>query len=153
MSQHAAAIEWQRAVNALDSATYSRNHVATLAGGQQLKVSASVDYKGDPQCADPEQLVVSSLASCHMLFFLAIADAQGFRVEHYHDTPTGYLEKGERGLALTRIALSPRVTFGGEKLPDAATVERMHARAHKSCFIANSLTAKVTLDLGPDVAG
>src|SRR5690349_17889236 len=78
MSQHTASIEWTRAINASDRKTYSRNHIATLAGRQQLNVSASVEYKGDPQCADPEQMVVSALASCHMLFFLAIADLKGF---------------------------------------------------------------------------
>ncbi|HJV28130.1 MAG TPA: OsmC family protein [Aromatoleum sp.] len=147
MSQHTASIEWTRAVNASDPKTYSRNHVATLAGGQHVNMSAGVEYKGDPQCADPEQMVVSALASCHMLFFLAIADLKGFLVERYTDNPVGHLGKTDKGMALTHIVLSPRVSFSN-KQPDPTTLQQIHEGAHKRCFIANSLTAEVTLDLG-----
>ncbi|NMG74097.1 OsmC family protein [Aromatoleum diolicum] len=148
MSAHASTIEWTRAVNPGDATTYSRNHVATLGAGQKIAMSASADFKGDPQCADPEQMVVSALASCHMLFFLAIAELKGFPVEHYTDHPVGHLEKTDKGLAITRIVLAPRVTFGQGKQPDADTLAQIHASAHKRCFIANSLTAEVSLDLG-----
>ena len=146
MSQHEAAIQWQRAPHPLDERTYSRNHVASLNGEQSVNVSASVDYKGDPTSADPEQMLVSAVASCHMLTFLAIADFQKYRVEQYQDNAVGYLEKAEGGgMAITRIELSPRITFGGEKKPDAAALGRLHAGAHKNCFIGNSITAKVTV--------
>ena len=147
MSQHSAAIEWSRAPHATDPKTYSRNHVSTLAGGQKVNMSSSPAFLGDPDCADPEQMVISALASCHMLFFLAIADLKGFPVARYTDTPTGELGKTEKGQALTRITLSPRVTFV-DKTPDAAALAAIHDSAHKRCFIANSLTAEIILDLG-----
>lgn len=149
MSTHTAAIEWSRAPHPADPKTYSRNHLSTLAGGQKVNVSSSPAFLGDPDCADPEQMVISALASCHMLFFLAIADLKGFPVAHYTDSPVGELGKMEKGQALTRITLSPRVQFV-DKQPDADTLAAMHASAHKRCFIANSLTAEVTLDLGND---
>ncbi|MGJ7530744.1 OsmC family protein [Variovorax sp. GB1P17] len=146
MSQHQAAIQWQRSPHATDSKTYSRNHVASLSGQQSVNVSASVEYKGDPMCTDPEQMLVSAVASCHMLFFLAIAEFQGYRVEQYEDNAVGYLEKAEGvGMSITRVELSPRVTFGGDKVPDNAALNRIHADAHKNCFIANSLKARVTV--------
>lgn len=146
MSQHHAAIHWQRSPHPTDGSTYSRNHVAELNGQQAVNVSAGVDYKGDPACADPEQLLLGALASCHMLTFLAIAEFQGYCVERYEDQATGYLEKVEGvGMSLTRIELSPRVGFGGDKQPDAAVLARLHAGAHKNCFIAHSITAKVTV--------
>ncbi|WP_137893103.1 OsmC family protein [Ramlibacter sp. 2FC] len=146
MSQHEASIQWQRVPHPLDERTYSRNHEALLNGGQSVNVSASVEYKGDPACADPEQMLVSAVASCHMLTFLAIAEFQKFRVEQYQDNAIGYLEKVEgEGMTITRIELSPKITFGGEKMPDAAALARLHAGAHKNCFIANSLKARVTV--------
>ena len=147
MSKHAAAIEWSRAPHAADPKTFSRNHIATLAGGQQVNISSSPEFLGDAQCADPEQMVVTALASCHMLFFLAIADLKGFPVAHYADTPVGELGKTDKGMTLTRITLAPRVTFA-DKAPDADTFAKIHDSAHKRCFIANSLTAEVVLDLG-----
>lgn len=146
MSVHQATIEWQRAPNAADALTYSRNHQAMLNGGQTVDVSASVEYKGDPACTDPEQLLLSALGSCHMLTFLAIADLQGYTVEHYRDTPTGHLEKNAQGkMAITRIELLPVVRFAGDKHPDAAALAKLHAGAHRNCFIANTINAAVTV--------
>lgn len=146
MSQHHAAIHWQRSPHPDDGTTYSRNHVASLNGAQAVNVSAAVNYKGDPACADPEQLLVSALASCHMLTFLAIAELQGYQVERYEDRAVGHLEKVEGvGMSLARIELSPQVGFGGDKVPDAAALARLHAGAHRNCFIAHSITAKVSV--------
>lgn len=149
MSIHSSNVHWRRAAHPHDAATYSRNHVATLAGGQQLQVSASVEYKGDEDCADPEQLLVSAVSSCHMLFFLAIAEHQGFTVDRYDDRPVGYLEKGPQGgPVITRVELSPVVAFVGDKIPDPAAISRIHAGAHKNCFIGNSITADVIINEG-----
>ncbi|MCP5009592.1 MAG: OsmC family peroxiredoxin, partial [Aestuariibacter sp.] len=101
---------------------------------------------GDPMCADPEKVLTSALASCHMLTFLAIAEVKGFSVARYTDRATGYLEKGDSGRPeITRIELQPSIEFAGDKQPDAAAIKRMHASAHRNCFIANSIKAKVEI--------
>lgn len=146
MSVHKAEQFWSRREHDSEPGTYSRNHTLTLNGGQTLNVSASVEYKGDEEMADPEQLLISSLSSCHMLFFLAIAEMKGYRVESYTDTPVGYLEKAPGGgVALTRIELAPQVVFGGDKAMDQQALARIHNSAHKSCFIRNSIKAEVTI--------
>lgn len=150
MSRHSASIHWRHAPHPTEPGTYSRNHIVQLNGGQTVNVSAAAEFKGDPACADPEQLLVSSLASCHMLFFLAIAQLQGYRVEEYDDQPAGYLEKGADGrTSMTRIELNPVVRFGGEKIPDEAALARLHALAHKNCFVANSIKAEVVIAKQP----
>ncbi|RDB41969.1 OsmC family peroxiredoxin [Halomonas sp. DQ26W] len=147
MSVHQSAISWQRNSHETDANTYSRNHCVTLNGGQQVNASASVEFKGDSSCADPEQMLVSAVSSCHMLFFLAIAEFQGYQVESYEDDPVGHLESGDKkGMEMTRIELSPRITFGGDKMPDQKAISRIHANAHKNCFIRNSVTAEVTIN-------
>lgn len=147
MSVHQSVIRWQRAPHSSDASTYSRNHRVTLNGGQQVDVSASVEFEGDSACADPEQMLISAVSSCHMLFFLAIADIQGYRVETYEDDPVGYLESNDnKGKAVTRIELSPRITFGGDKMPDQKAITRIHVGAHRNCFIRNSITAEVTIN-------
>ena len=149
MSTHSSHLHWRRAPHPQDSSTYDRNHVTTLAGEQKLNVSASTEFKGDPACADPEQLLVSAVSSCHMLFFLAIAERQGFTVETYRDRATGHLEKGTSGgPVITRIELFPVITFGGDRIPDAVAISRIHAGAHKNCFIGNSITADVIVHEG-----
>ncbi|RUR31479.1 OsmC family peroxiredoxin [Vreelandella andesensis] len=147
MSVHEAAISWTHAPHAIEPNTYSRNHSVSLKGNQEVAVSASVEFKGDANCADPEQMLISAVSSCHMLFFLAIAEMQGFQVASYQDDPKGYLERnGKQGMAITRIELSPRITFGGDKVPDQETISNIHSKAHNSCFIRNSVTAEVTIN-------
>lgn len=147
MSVHKSAIRWQRNSHETEAGTYSRNHHVVLNGEQQVGVSASAEFKGDPNCADPEQMLVSSVSSCHMLFFLAIADFQGYQVESYEDDPVGYLERNDKkGMEVTRIVLSPTVSFGGDKVPDQKAISRIHASAHSNCFIRNSITAEVTIN-------
>ncbi|QOR40003.1 OsmC family protein [Billgrantia diversa] len=146
MSVHQSAIRWQRNPHETEVETYSRKHQVTLNGGQQINVSASVEFKGDSSCADPEQMLVSAVSSCHMLFFLAIADFQGYRVDSYDDNPVGHLESSaNKGMEVTRIVLSPRITFGGDIMPNQDAIARIHAYAHRNCFIRNSITAEVTI--------
>ncbi|MFT5721579.1 MAG: organic hydroperoxide reductase OsmC/OhrA [Motiliproteus sp.] len=147
MSVHEAAINWQRTGHESEANTYSRNHRVTLNGGQEVDVSASVEFKGDPNCADPEQMLVSAVSSCHMLFVLAIAEFQGYRVDSYVDNPKGYLEGNDKkGKQVTRIELFPRIIFSGDTLPDQKAISRIHANAHSNCFIRNSITAEVTIN-------
>lgn len=130
MSQHHAAIQWQRTPCPLDRKTYSRNHVAILNGQQSVNVSASVEYKGDPMCADPEQLLVSAVSSCHMLTFLAIAEFQGYRVEQYEDYAVGYPEPDSRRGAqeLLRRQISESHCDGGEREGHGLTLAARECR-------------------------
>lgn len=146
MSEHRSKLSWQRRPHPEDAETFCRNHVSTLNGGQIVNVSSAAGFKGDPDCADPEQLLVSAVSSCHMLTFLAIADIKGFTVESYEDDAVGFLEKGDRGMAVTRIELNPKITFSGDKQPDAAALEKLHAGAHRNCFIGNSITSDVVVN-------
>ena len=146
MSQHHSKIEWQRAAHPTEADTFSRNHVATLNGGQTLKLSSAAVYKGDPDAADPEQMLLTALASCHMLTFLAAAEVKGFLVERYVDSAVAHLGKNAEGrVAVTRMELSPQVSFSGDKQPDAEALDKLHASAHRNCFIGQSITSQVTV--------
>ena len=145
-SRHAIEARWFRRAHPEVPATFCRNHEVIVGTGQRLQVSAATDYKGDPALADPEQLLVAALASCHMLFFLAIAEMNGYVVESYIDTATGYLEREESGgFSVRTISLAPQVAFSPEKCPDQQELERMHERAHTRCFIAKSFRGSVSV--------
>ena len=46
---------------------------------------------------------------------------------------------------MTRVALHPAIVFGGDE-PDAAALEQMHDKAHRECFIANSVLTEVSVE-------
>ncbi len=143
MSEHKATIRWSRAGKDFTYKSYSRDHVWSL-NGNDVPASATTAYLGNPNRVDPEAALVAALSSCHMLTFLALAANKGFVVDSYEDAAVGHLEKNAQGkLAVTRVELHPKIAFGGTKQPAAADLEALHEKAHKECFIANSVTTDV----------
>jgi organic hydroperoxide reductase OsmC/OhrA len=103
----------------------------------------------DAAAVDPEEALVAALSGCHMLFFLSLAARQGFIVDSYRDQAVGTMEKDGNGvMSMTRIALRPEISFGGERAPDAAELADLHHRAHAQCYIANSIKAQVSIEGG-----
>jgi len=144
MSEHKATISWTCESADFSYNTFSRDHVWRFENGVEIPASAAPQYLGDSARVDPESALVAALSSCHMLTFLALAANRGFVVDGYEDPAVGHLEKNASGkLAVTRIELRPRVSFSGEKQPTRADIDRLHEKAHKECFIANSLLAEV----------
>jgi organic hydroperoxide reductase OsmC/OhrA len=143
MSEHKATIKWSRGGKDFTYKTYSRDHVWSL-NGNDVPASATTAYLGNPSRVDPEAALVAALSSCHMLTFLALAATKGFVVERYEDAAVGHLEKNAAGkLAITRVELHPSITYGGAKQPTAEDLDWLHEKAHKECFIANSVTTEV----------
>lgn len=148
MSEHSILLRWSKAPHASTPGTYSRDHVAEYSDETRIRVSAASDFHGTAALADPEQLLANALASCHLLYFLALCEGSGYTVETYEDNATALVEKLlEGGMGVTLITLRPRVTFSGEKQPGAQALHRLHERAHKGCFIANSVKSAVRIDL------
>lgn len=143
MSEHKAKVIWDRGGKDFTYKTYSRDHV-WVANGNEIPASATAAYLGNPNRVDPEAALVAALSSCHMLTFLALACNKGFVVESYEDDAVGHLEKNSAGkMAITRVELRPKIAFGGTKQPAAADLDWLHDKAHKECFIANSVTTDV----------
>ncbi len=79
-----------------------------------------------------------------MLTFLALASNKGFVVDSYEDSAVGHVEKNANGkLAVTRVELHPKIVYSGTKLPAQADLDWLHDKAHRECFIANSVTTEV----------
>jgi organic hydroperoxide reductase OsmC/OhrA len=116
-----------------------RAHTIEL-GRQKLAASSAAEFGGNSKKANPEEMFVASLSSCHMLWFLALARAERVRVTSYQDEPEGTLD----GSRFTRVVLRPQVAF--ERDLDDEQVARLHHRAHERCFIANSVSCPVDVE-------
>lgn len=147
MSLHHASVAWKRTTPDFAYDTYGRDHVVTFAGGARLEASAAPEYRGDQAKPNPEEQLVAALSSCHMLTFLAICARKALVVDAYADEAEGVLEKNAEGrLAVTRVALRPRVTFAADVAVDAEKLAELHAAAHRGCFIASSVKTQVTVE-------
>ena len=147
MSEHNAAIHWQRTSKDFAYDSYNRAHEVRFKGGKVILESSSApEFRGDPERVDPEEAFVASLSSCHMLTFLAICARKRLTVDAYEDDAVGVLEKGEGGkLWMGHVTLRPRVRFAAGTTIDKATLNDIHHRAHADCFIANSVKTDVAV--------
>lgn len=150
MHRYEARVAWSRGqANFLDN-KYSRRHEWRFDGGVTVPASSSPSVVPLPSSAadavDPEEALVASASSCHMLWFLSIAARRGFVVDRYEDEAVGTLAKNAAGkLAFDRITLRPRIAFSGRQ-PAAEELAAIHHRAHEECFIANSVRCEIVVE-------
>lgn len=147
MAAYTATVTWSRGPDEpFTDNRYSRGHQWSFDGGVSFRASASphvVPRYSDPAGVDPEEALVASLSSCHMLTFLHLAAKEGLVADSYDDTAEGVMTKSAEGrIWVSRVTLRPLVVWGGPA-PDDATLARLHHAAHEGCFIANSVKTEV----------
>jgi len=151
MSEYKATILWQRQEQKFSDLRFSRGHRWIL-DGLELPASSSPHVVRLPmsvaEAIDPEEALVASLSSCHMLTFLYLAAKRGFVVDEYRDEAVGVLAKNAEGrLAITLVTLHPAIRFAdGTPQPAAADLDAMHHQAHEECFISQSVKSEVRVD-------
>lgn len=138
-------IQWQKS-ELQTNGEFCRDHTITFGSGQQVSASSAPEYKGNEHFVNPEESLLAAISSCHMLTFLAIAHLKRLPVESYRDQSTAVLGRLESGkLAVTEIVLAPEIRFvEGVEVSDEV-MQKMHDKAHANCFIANSISSKVTI--------
>ena len=150
MSEHVATIEWRRDGQTFSDNQYARAHDWRFDGGQRVRGSSSPAVvrtpMSDPFGVDPEEALVASTSSCHMLWFLDLARRAGLDVASYRDSAEGEMGKGPSGaMMITRITLRPEIAFAGRQ-PSEVELADLHHHAHEACFIANSLRADIFVE-------
>jgi organic hydroperoxide reductase OsmC/OhrA len=130
-------------------AGFSRRHTVAFPGkSESIEGSADRHFRGDADLLNPEELLVASLATCHMLSYLALCGRHGIEVVSYVDRANGTMsERGGAG-RFVAVRLAPVVRIA--RAENLANAIALHDRAHADCFIANSVNFPVERD--PDVA-
>jgi organic hydroperoxide reductase OsmC/OhrA len=118
---------------------YGRDHLIEAGDKPAIEGSSDPAFRGDAQRYYPEELLVASVSACHMLWYLHLCAAAGVTVTGYEDDPRGTMVENADGSGrFTGVVLRPRITLSAGAERDRATA--LHTEAHRSCFIANSVT-------------
>jgi organic hydroperoxide reductase OsmC/OhrA len=112
--------------------------------GIRLPMSAAPDFGGDPLRVNPEQLYVAALSACHALTFLFLAARAHLRVTGYSDDAIGELAMVDGKMRMASVRLRPQVTLAPGV--DADETRALIEKAHRQCFIGNSVSAKVEIE-------
>ncbi len=120
---------------------YERSHTLSIDGKPDILCSSDTPFRGDGSKHNPEDALLYSLSSCHMLWYLHLCADAGVIVTAYTDNATGVLTMGDPA-RFTEVILHPVVTVKDASMIDKANA--LHDMAHKKCFIANSVNFPVT---------
>lgn len=121
---------------------YERSHLIIIENKSDILGSSDPAFRGDKTKHNPEDLLVSSLSSCHMLWYLHLCSEAGVIVTHYEDHATGIMIENSNGAGqFSEVTLNPIVAVADQSMIDKAN--ELHQKANELCFIANSVNFPV----------
>jgi organic hydroperoxide reductase OsmC/OhrA len=130
---------------------YKRDHEISAPGKPAIPGSSDPAFRGDPSRYNPEEMLVASLSTCHMLWYLHLCAEAGVVVTGYVDEPRGVMAETEDGGGhFTEVVLRPRVRLAAGADPELA--KGLHEKAHHLCFIASSVNFPVTCEAETETA-
>lgn len=116
---------------------YKRDFAVSIEGKHDLLGCSDPAFRGDPSKYNPEDMLLCSLSSCHMLWYLHLCADNGIIVSTYIDKASGLMEETPGGGGrFTEVNLHPVV-----EINDASQMElanRLHEQAGQKCFITQS---------------
>lgn len=124
---------------------YERTWDLALEGKPVVSCSNDPVLGGDPSKYNPEDLLIASVASCHMLWYLHLCSNAGITVLSYEDNPVGngVMHPNASG-NFTSATLHPKITVAaGDDLEKARAI---HGDVHKYCFIARSVNFPISFE-------
>lgn len=122
--------------------SYDRSHILSISTKADIACSSDPAFLGDSTKHNPEELLLASLSSCHMLWYLHLCSDAGVIVTAYTDQAKGIMEEtADGGGRFISVTLFPQVAVSDASMINLAN--ELHRKAHAMCFIANSVNFPV----------
>jgi len=124
--------------------SYTREMLIDPEGKPPIPGSAGSRYLGDDSRYNPEDLMLASLAECHLLTYLALTAKAGIQLAGLVVSARGALGNVEGKMRFRWATVSPATV-----VREAAELERarsLHTLAHEQCFMSNSVNFPITVE-------
>jgi organic hydroperoxide reductase OsmC/OhrA len=126
---------------------YTRDMLVEPAGKPPIVGSSSRAFKGDDARYNPEDLLLASLAECHVLTYLSLAARSKLRLLSLEVEASGVLALVNGKMRFREATLRARTRVANPADIDRATA--LHEPAHADCFMSNSVNFAIAVV--PDV--
>ncbi|PST84228.1 peroxiredoxin [Pedobacter yulinensis] len=139
LHEYATHLTWtgNRGSGTMDYRSYDRDYTLSINDKPDILGSSDAQFLGNKHRHNPEDLLVASLSSCHMLWYLHLCSKHDIVVIEYRDAATGKMEEGPDGSGrFVEVTLRPEVRISAASKKEKA--QALHAEANRMCFIANS---------------
>lgn len=122
--------------------SYDRSFEVLAEHKVPIQGSADPLFRGDHSKFNPEELLLASLSSCHMLWYLHLCAENNIQVLSYQDDANGVMQEFLNGSGkFIEVTLKPSIIVLNESMIENAI--QLHHKAHELCFIANSVNFTV----------
>ena len=122
--------------------SYDRSYTISINNKADFFGTADPVFRGDVTKHNPEELLVMSLSSCHLLSYLHLCAVNGIVLTEYEDDAKGTMvEDAVKGGYFTEVNLN--ITMKITDLSKKEKAAELHHQANKVCFIANSVNFPV----------
>ncbi len=123
--------------------SYNRDYTISINNKKIIHGSSDPAFRGDETKHNPEELLLASLSSCHMLWYLHLCSEEGIVVVDYTDNAIGEMKEEMNGSGrFVSVSLIPQVTITKSAMIEKAIA--LHKKANEMCFIANSVNFPVS---------
>ena len=134
----------------LSARSYTRDMSVEPEGKPPILGSASSRYLGEDSRYNPEDLMLASLAECHLLTYLALAAKAGIPLASLVVSARGAIGKVEGKMRFAWATVSPNTVV--REVADLERARSLHSQAHEECFMSNSVNFPVTVEATLSVA-
>ena len=112
---------------------------------EEIEVATPPEFPGGVEGIwSPEHLFVSSVSSCFMTTFTAIAEYSKLEYEELTVKASGVMSRVDGKFAMSEIILRPKLIISNETQKDKAL--RILQKAEEACLITRSIKTKVELE-------
>lgn len=122
-----------------------RTATTIMSGAKNAEIGPPVEYGGNSDTLNPEELFVASINSCLMLVFYHFANKTGVAIDSYEANAEGTVDKTRNGLRFINVNVQAKVkcdtTDVGAKLNELAEL------AEKFCLVSNSVSCPVSYNI------
>ncbi len=147
--EYAIKVEWKgnKGSGTFDYRAYSRDYVISEAKKEKvIEGSSDSAFYGTNSKYNPEDLLIASISSCHMLWYLHLCVNHGIIVMDYVDCAEGIMQENEDGSGqFISVTLKPVITISADDSDSEKEIlaMKLHQKANEMCFIANSCNFKI----------
>ena len=141
---YTATVEWtgNKGIGTSGYKDFERSHTVSIDNKPTILCSSDPAFLGDRTKYNPEELLLASLSSCHMLWYLHLCAMAKIIVTKYTDNATGIMLENSNGSGyFSEVSLNPVVVITEPSMIERANA--LHKKANEYCFIANSVNFKV----------
>ena len=144
MSDLSIELKWELGEHEFSSGKYLTDHRIKINEHISFLGSSASSYGGNINHMNPEQALAVAMSSCHMMTFLALASKMKWPVVKYSDEAKAFIGKNSKGkMCVNKIELNPKIIFDNNFSVPNEEMIKMQDRAHRYCFVANSLSDEV----------